>query len=88
MTNVRVVSVEIPVRILKQLPPAGGGRGSFILRAIEEKIARRKAALRKPRLERRRRLAALLKQGPAESSPPVADVAVARELKARRGRSS
>jgi hypothetical protein len=39
-------------------------------------------------LERRRRLAALLKQGPAESSPPVADVAVARELKARRGRSS
>jgi hypothetical protein len=88
MTNVRVVSVEIPVRILKQLPPAGGGRGSFILRAIEEKIARRKAALRKPRLERRRRLAALLKTERAERDPLVAAAPAAQELKARRGRSS
>jgi hypothetical protein len=69
MTNARVVSVEIPVRILKQLPPAGGGRSGFILRAIEEKIARRKAALRKPRMERRRRMAALLKEGQPEGSP-------------------
>ena len=87
MTNMAIVSVKIPARILERIPPAGQGRSGFIVQAIEEKIARRKAVPWKPKTERGRRLAALLNKGRAERSPLLSDAQVEQELKERRGRS-
>jgi metal-responsive CopG/Arc/MetJ family transcriptional regulator len=87
MTNTTIVSVKIPERILEQIPPAGHGRSGFIVQAIEEKIAKRKPVQWKPKTERGRRMAALLKKGRAERSPLLSDAQVERELNERRGRS-
>ena len=87
MTNTTVVSVKIPARILEQMPPAGHGRSGFIVQAIEEKIAKRKPAQWKPRTERGRRMATLLKKGRSERSPLLSEAQVEQELKERRGRS-
>jgi hypothetical protein len=86
MTNTRIVSVKIPSRILEQIPPAGQGRSGFIVQAIEEKIAKRKPVQWKPKTERGRRMAALLKKGRAERSPLLSDAQVDQELRERRGR--
>jgi hypothetical protein len=86
MTNTTIVSVKVPARILEQIPPAGHGRSGFIVQAIEEKIARRKSVPWKPKTERGRRMAALLKKGRAERSPLLSDAQVEQELKERRGR--
>jgi hypothetical protein len=87
MTNTTVVSVKIPSRVLEQIPPAGQGRSGFIVQAIEEKIAKRKPVQWKPKTERGRRMAALLKKGRAERSPLLSDAQVEQELSERRGRS-
>jgi hypothetical protein len=87
MTNTTIVSVKIPARILEQIPPAGHGRSGFIVQAVEEKIARRKPAQWRPKTERGRRMAALLKKGRAERGPRLSDAQVEQELKERRGRS-
>jgi hypothetical protein len=87
MTNMTIVSVKIPARILEQIPPAGNGRSGFIVQAIEEKIAKRKPVQWRPKTERGRRMAALLKKGRAERSPLLSDAQVEQELKERRGRS-
>jgi hypothetical protein len=86
MTNTTTVSVKIPGRILEHIPPAGHGRSGFIVRAIEEKIARRKPVQWKPKTERGRRMAALLKKGRRERSPLLSEAEVEQELKERRGR--
>jgi hypothetical protein len=86
MTNSTLVSVRIPTRILEQIPSAGQGRAGFIVRAIGEKIAKRKPVPWKPKTERGRRMAALLEKGRAERSPLLSDAQVEEELKQRRGR--
>ena len=86
MTSSTIVSVKIPSRILEQMPSAGHGRSGFIVEAIEEKIARRKSPPWKPKTERGRRMAALLKRGLAERSPLLSEAEVEQELKERRGR--
>ena len=86
MTNTTVVSVKIPARLLEQIPPAGHGRSGFIVQAIEEKIARRKPIQWKPKTERGRQMASLLKKGRAERRPLLSDAQIEQELKERRGR--
>jgi|GEM_PF-627321 len=86
MTTSKIVSIKIPSRILEHIPPAGHGRSGFIVQAIEEKIARRKSPLWKPKTERGRRMAALLKKGLAERGPLLSDAEVEEELRERRGR--
>jgi hypothetical protein len=86
MTNATIVSVKIPAQILEKIPAAGHGRSGFIVQAIEEKIARRKPSKWKPKTERGRRMAALLKKGRAERIPLLSDAELDRELKERRGR--
>jgi hypothetical protein len=86
MTRTIVVSVKIPARLLEQIPPAGQGRSGFIMQAIEEKIARREPLRWKPKTERGRRMAELLKKGRAERSPLLSDAQIEDELKERRGR--
>jgi hypothetical protein len=86
MTNTTIVSVKIPARILEQIPPAGQGRSGFIVRAIEEKITRRKPVPWKPKTERGRRMAALLKKGRSERAPLLSDSQAEQELRERRGR--
>jgi hypothetical protein len=86
MTNTTTVSVKIPIRILERIPPAGHGRSGFIVRAIEEKIAKRKPLEWKPKTERGRRMAALLKKGRAERSPLLSEAQLEQELRERRGR--
>ena len=86
MTKTIIVSVKIPSRILEQIPPAGHGRSGFIIQAIEEKIAKRKPVQWKPKTERGRRMAALLKEGRNERSPLLSDAEVEQELSERRGR--
>jgi hypothetical protein len=86
MTNTVVVSIKVPARILEQIPSAGHGRSSFILQAIEEKIAKRKSAPWIPKTERGRRMAALLKKGRTERGPLLSEAEVEQELSERRGR--
>ena len=86
MTKSATISVKIPRQMLEQIPAAGNGRSSFILEAIEEKMARRKAVQWKPKTERGRRFAALLKKGKAERMPLLSDAQIEEELRERRGR--
>jgi hypothetical protein len=80
------VSVKIPTHILERIPKAGSGRSGFILRALEEKLARQPPFEWKVTTKRGRRLAALLKQGEVERFPLLEEEALRRELQARRGR--
>jgi hypothetical protein len=79
------ISVKIPSRILEQMPAPGNGRSVFIVKAIEEKLARRRCDW-KPQTERGRRMAALLAQGRKERTPLLSDAQLEQELNERRGR--
>lgn len=79
------VSVKIPARILERIPPAGQGRSGFIVRAIEEKLARKPPAPWKPATARGRRLAALLEKGKRERGPDLTLDEMEAEIRARRG---
>jgi hypothetical protein len=79
------ISVKIPTRILEQMPAPGNGRSVFIVKAIEEKLARRRCDWN-PRSERGRRMAALLAKGRTERRPLLSDEQLEQELKERRGR--
>lgn len=79
------ISVKIPTRILEQMPAPGNGRSVFIVKAIEEKLARRPVDW-KPRSERGRRMAALLAKGRKERAPLLSDEQLEQELNERRGR--
>ena len=81
----RAISVKIPTRILEQMPAAGNGRSVFILKAIEEKLARRRCDW-KPRSERGKRIAAMLAKGQKERTPLLSDEQIEQELNERRGR--
>lgn len=79
------VSVKIPARILEHIPPPGQGRSGFILRAIEEKLARKQPAPWKPTTSRGRRLAALLEKGKRERGPDLTVEELEAEIRTRRG---
>jgi hypothetical protein len=79
------ISVKIPARILEQMPAPGNGRSVFIVKASEEKLARRRCDW-KPRSERGRRMATLLARGRKERTPLLSDEELEQELKERRGR--
>lgn len=85
MTSSKTVSVKIPARILRLIPAAGKGRSRFIITALEEKISRRSSAEWKPKTDRGRRLAALLKKGRLERAPLLDVEGIATELAERRG---
>lgn len=85
MTNTKLVSVKLPMKIFRALPGAHKGRSRFILAALEEKIRRQEAEWQ-PTTERGRRLKAILDKGAAERAPFLSDEEVARELQERRGR--
>ena len=79
------ISVKVPARILERMPPAGQGRSGFVVRAIEEKLARKKCAPWKPTTARGRELAALLERGKRERGPDLTLEELDAELRARRG---
>ena len=81
----RAISVKIPTRILEQMPAAGNGRSVFIVKASEEKLARRRCDW-KPRSERGKRMAAMLAKGQKERTPLLSDEQIEQELNERRGR--
>jgi hypothetical protein len=86
MTKTSVaVSVKLPARILERIPPAGQGRSGFIVRAIEEKLSRKKPMPWKPTTARGRRLAALLAKGKSERGPDLTVEELEAELRVRRG---
>ena len=86
MTSTKPVSVKIPERVLRLMPPAGKGRSRFIIDALEEKISRPKPAEWKPGTNRGRRLAMLLEKGRLERAPLLDAEAIAKELAERKGR--
>ena len=79
------ISVKIPTRILEQMPAPGNGRSVFIVKAIEEKLAKRRCDW-KPQSDRGRRMAALLAKGKKKRMPLLSDEQVEGELNKRRGR--
>jgi hypothetical protein len=79
------VSVKIPTTILEQIPPAGHGRSGFIVRALEEKLARKQTATWKPITARGRKLAALIERGKEERGPDLTIAELEAELRQRRG---
>ncbi|MDE3066837.1 MAG: hypothetical protein KGJ60_04715 [Verrucomicrobiota bacterium] len=85
MTNTKLVSVKVPMKIFRALPGAHKGRSRFILSALEEKIRRRESEWQ-PTTERGRRLKAILDKGRAERGEPLDAEGIARELQERRGR--
>jgi metal-responsive CopG/Arc/MetJ family transcriptional regulator len=80
------ISVKLPARLLEEIPAAGNGRSAFIMKAIEEKLARRKSEQWKPKTARGERMAALLRKGKTERLPLLSEAEVERELAMRRGR--
>jgi hypothetical protein len=84
MRSLAIVSVKIPERVLRLMPPAGQGRSRFILAALEEKISRQRSEW-KPTTKRGRRLAALLEKGRLERTPLLDVEGLAKELAERRG---
>jgi hypothetical protein len=85
MTSTKLVSVKIPERVLRLMPPAGKGRSRFIIAALEEKISKRNLLEWKPANQRGRLLASLLKKGRHEREPLLDAEGIARELAQRRG---
>jgi hypothetical protein len=86
MTNSKTVSVKVPAKLLREIPPPGQGRSSFILQAIAEKIARRKPVPWEPTTARGKRMAALLRRGGSDRLPLLSETEIEQELAARRGR--
>ena len=66
------------------MPAPGNGRSVFIVKAIEEKLARRRCDW-KPRSERGKRMAALLAKGQKERTPLLYYEQLEQELNERRG---
>lgn len=85
MTNTKLVSVKVPMKIFRALPAAHKGRSRFILSALEDKIRRRESEWQ-PTTERGRRLKAILDKGRSERGEPLDAEGIARELQERRGR--
>jgi hypothetical protein len=85
MTRSVTVSVKIPMRILEHMPPPRQGRSGFIVRAIEEKLGRKKTSPWKPATARGRRLAALLEKGKQERGPDLTVEELEAEIRERRG---
>ncbi len=85
MTKSVTVSVKIPARILEHIPPPGHGRSGFIVRAIEEKLARKETAPWEPTTACGRRLAALLEKGKHERGPDLTLEELEAEIRERRG---
>lgn len=86
MTKASVtVSVKIPARILERIPSPGQGRSGFIVRAIEEKLARKETPSWKPATARGRKLAALLAKGKRERGPDLTLEELEAEIRSRRG---
>jgi hypothetical protein len=85
MTEMKMLSVKVPLRIFRRLPGAHKGRSRFVLSALEEKIQRSESEWQ-PTTARGRRLKAILDKGRAEREPLLDDEDVARELQERRGR--
>ncbi|HEV2455197.1 MAG TPA: hypothetical protein VGY98_13110 [Verrucomicrobiae bacterium] len=85
MTNTKLISVKVPMKIFRALPGAHKGRSRFILSALEEKIRRQESEWQ-PTTERGRRLKAILDKGRAERGEPLDAEGIARELQDRRGR--
>jgi len=84
MTATKLVSVKIPMRVFRALPPAHEGRSQFIVAALEEKIQRRESTW-EPATERGKRLKAILEKGAAERGEPLDAEGIAQELRERRG---
>jgi hypothetical protein len=79
------VSVKIPARVLERIPPPGQGRSGFIVRAIEENLARKRPAAWQPTTARGRKLAALLEKGKRERGRDLTLEELEAEIRARRG---
>jgi hypothetical protein len=84
MTATKLVSVKLPLRVFRALPPAHQGRSQFIIAALEEKIRRHDSEW-EPTTERGKRLKAILEKGVAERGEPLDAEEIARELRERRG---
>lgn len=84
MTETKIVSVKLPMKIFRAIPGAHNGRSRFIISALEEKIQRQDAEWQ-PTTERGRRLKAILDKGAAERGEPLDAEGIARELRERRG---
>ena len=84
MTKTKLLSVKVPMELYHAMPGAHKGRSRFIISALKEKISREESKW-KPRTERGRRLAALLKKGVAERGAPLDAGEIERELRERRG---
>lgn len=86
MTDTQLVSVKIPKRLLRLMPPAGKGRSRFIIGALEEKLSQPQVPHWNPQSERGRRLVALLNKGERERGPILDAEGISRELAERRGK--
>jgi hypothetical protein len=84
MTNSKLLSVKVPLRVFRALPAAHEGRSRFIIAALEEKIQRRDSDW-EPVSRRGQRLKAILDKGAAERGAPMDAEGIARELRERRG---
>ena len=84
MTKTELVSVKLPVEIVRAIPGPHQGRSKFIIGALREKLSRRQSEW-KPTTARGRRLAALLEKGRAEREPLLDAEGIRRELAERRG---
>jgi hypothetical protein len=84
MTETKLVSVKLPMKLFRAIPGAHHGRSRFIISALEEKVSRRETEWQ-PTTERGRRLKAILDKGAAERGEPLDAEGIARELRERRG---
>ena len=84
MTETKLVSVKLPIKLFRAIPGAHRGRSRFIISALEEKVERQESEWQ-PSSERGRRLKAILEKGAAERGEPLDAEGIARELRERRG---
>jgi hypothetical protein len=84
MTETKLVSVKLPMKLFRAIPGAHHGRSRFIISALEEKVRRREAEWQ-PTTDRGRRLKAILDKGADERGEPLDGEGIRRELRERRG---
>jgi len=84
MTETKLISVKLPIKLFRAIPEAHRGRSRFIISALEEKVQRQETEWQ-PTTERGRRLKAILDKGAAERGQPLDAEGIARELRERRG---
>jgi len=85
MTGTKIISIKLPIKLLRAIPDAHKGRSRFIISAVEEKLSRQHEPELKPTTERGRRLHAILEKGAAERGEPLDADGLAQELRERRG---